>query len=234
MDTTLPNYSVHEIFTKLNGKFENNLNMCLGLDCDKLRGVELKARYIAALGQILREEEHLLQSQQHITTIFDEIFADLIISVYFAGCSLDKPAQMVLRRVLEMGVSVVYLWDLPHEFWGWKCHDKDLQFKTMVDHISRDNYKTFIKSIHTQHNPEEKNYIENVTKLYRDLSNTTHGKISTFETSLPDRFSHTSTDWGKHLDNVEKVQDLLIGLFNMRFFDTCHELNEKMPPLKIK
>jgi len=50
--------------------------------------------------------------------MFDEIFADSICSAHFAACGLDLPAQMVLPRVLDLGVGAVYLWDLPHVFWG--------------------------------------------------------------------------------------------------------------------
>ena len=58
--------------------------------------------------------------------MFDEVFADVVSSIYLSACGLDKPAQMILRRALEVGAATVYVWDLPHVFSGWKEHDEDL------------------------------------------------------------------------------------------------------------
>ena len=144
----------HE-FTWFCTKLMNNLKQSLMDNNSMLNEVEIKARSSAALGQILSEQKNLLLHQKKITTIFDEVFSDLIISIYLAGSALDKPAQIVLRRVLELGISIVYLWDLPHVFWGWETHDFDLSFNDMLEHLTKPNYVTFIQSLNADFSGEE-------------------------------------------------------------------------------
>jgi len=105
------------IFEKLMAKFAANLEQSLKVSTAELSAAELKARACAQVGRILVEAPELTSTQREITCVFNEVFGDLICSLYFAGCGLDRPAQMILRRALDLGVATVYLWDLPHEFW---------------------------------------------------------------------------------------------------------------------
>lgn len=220
-----------KIFRELQKKFNSNLEISLVERVEKFSQVEIKARAFAIVCQALQKKHNISQSQQEIIKIFDEVFVDVVISVYLAGCSLDKPAQTLLRRVLELGVAIIYLWDMPHLFWAWKCHDKDLSFNTMIEHIDSNGYKSFVLSENSEGSGEKLFDIEECKKLYRDLSNTVHGKIFTFESILPDRFKHSSSDWNNHLVLVEKVQDLLLTLWKNRFSDTFSELKEKLPSI---
>jgi hypothetical protein len=138
---------------------------------------------------------------------------------------------MVLRRVLELGVGAVYLWDLPHVYWGWKQHDLDLNFNDMMHHISSDEYKTYVSFANSDFRHPELIDRTAAGKLYRDLSNATHGKLSTFETLLSDRFTHTPTDWQAHLAVVQRVEDLLLQLWKNRFQEVGRNLASAMPQL---
>ncbi|MFE1744740.1 hypothetical protein [Coleofasciculus sp. H7-2] len=220
-----------QIFIELQEKLRQNLKVSLLENIEKLSQVEIKARAFAILGQVIREKPYLSQSQKEITTIFDEVFADVVTSVYLAGCSLDKPAQTLLRRVLELGVAIIYLWDMPHQFWGWKCHDKDLNFNEMIDYLNSPSYKSFILNENYKKSTGFLFEVEECKKIYRILSNTIHGKISTFESVLPDRFNHNSVDWQKHLDLVMQVQNILLHLWENRFSDSFFELEKKLPSL---
>ena len=134
------------IFIKLHEKFGQNLQDSFKKESLKFKEIEIKARAFAIFGQILSEKKELTNAQKEIVPIFNEIFKDNIISLYLSSCCIDISAQLTLRRVLESGISIVYLWDLPHIFYGWSKHDKDLVFTTMVEHFTCDSYKTFIES----------------------------------------------------------------------------------------
>ncbi|MBD1927553.1 hypothetical protein H6F74_15060 [Trichocoleus sp. FACHB-90] len=222
---------VTQIFIELQEKLKQNLKVSLLENIEKLSQVEIKARAFAILGQVIREKTYLSQSQKEITTIFDEVFADVVTSVYLAGCSLDKPAQTLLRRVLELGVAIIYLWDMPHQFWAWKCHDKDLNFNEMIDYLNSASYTSFILGENYKKYTGFSLEVDECKKIYRTLSNTIHGKISTFESVLPDRFNHNSADWQKHLDLVTKVQNILLHLWENRFSDSFFELEKRLPSL---
>jgi hypothetical protein len=219
------------IFTELEQKFTNNLNQCLSGGEPGLEETELKARAAALLAQILREKTDLAAHQIELLAVFDEVFADLILSLYFSACSLDKPAEIVLRRALELGVATVYLWDLPHAFWGWKDHDCDLNFNAMTEHLAKDSYRTFIRRINPAQGGGEVFDLGEAKRLYRVLSNTAHGKICTLESNLPGRFSHSQTDWTQHLSTMRDVEGILLGMWEARFPEGVAELKERLPAL---
>jgi hypothetical protein len=174
----------------------------------------------------------LTETQREVTCVFNEIFGDLICSLYFAACALDRPAQMILRRVLELGVATVYLWDLPHVFWGWKQNDVDLNFKEMMEHLASPGYKSFLSIANGRAAGRDVLDGPEARKLYRDLSNAIHGKLSTFETLISDRFTHTQADWGGHLILVGRVERLLLTMWNIRFHEVELGLQSNMPQLQ--
>jgi len=220
------------ILKKMESKLSANLKQCLEKeDLENFNDVEVKARAFAVLGQILNESEGLSPHQKEIIPTFDEIFSDIIISLYFAACSLDNPAQIILRRVLELGVAIVYLWDYPIAFWGWKNHDKDLKFNEMIEYLASDTYKTFIQSINQNHNNEYGLLIQDARNSYRRFSNTLHGKIVTFESTLTDRFTYNSEDWHSYISLVKKVQEVLLNMYGTRFYECFTELYQRLPSL---
>ncbi|QIR36706.1 hypothetical protein HCG51_08045 [Tolypothrix sp. PCC 7910] len=220
-----------KVFLDIEKIFQNNLKLSLLGNVQSLYQAELKARAFAIVGQILREAPDLSPTHKEITAIFNELFTDLVISIYLAGCSLDKPAQSLLRRVLELGIAVVYLWDSPHQFWGWKCHDKDLNFNEMIECLDSESYKLFVLSENTNFLANSLFNITETRKIYRKLSNIIHGKISTFETLVPERFSYNKSDWEEHLNLVLQVENILIELFKNRFNNLSLELEKKLPAI---
>lgn len=220
-----------DVIEKLADKFRANLGQSLGLSYDELGAAELRARACAQVRRILREIAGLTPTQREITCMFDEIFGDIICSLYFAGCALDRPAQMVLRRALDLGLATVYLWDLPHAFWGWKMHDEDLRFNEMVDHLGSEAYLSYVRVTNPGCDAPEVLDGTTAKRVYRDLSNSVHGKLATFETALPDRFTHSAGDWQGHLALVNGVEDLLLDLWKNRFGEVERGLARTMPQL---
>jgi hypothetical protein len=208
-----------QIVSNLNSKFGDNLKSFLADNPSTCQELDLRARAIAAIGQVASENSALQPSQIEIVQIFDEVFSDIILSIYFTACALDKPAQSNLRRALELGTAIIYLWDLPHAFWAWKVHDSDLNFNDMLDHLSKEGYKTFLTSLNSKYPDDVPFDYHAVKRLYRALSNTIHGKISTHVSNLPDRFSYRSADCQYNLELIASVQEVLLRLFKRRFPD---------------
>jgi len=115
------------VMTSLHSKFDENFKSAMGGSHPLLAKAELKARGVNEVAEVLRSSKDLTRTQEEILAIFDEVFADLVTSTYLASLALDKPARMLLRRALELGVAIVYLWDMPHLYWMWKSHDADLR-----------------------------------------------------------------------------------------------------------
>jgi len=206
-----------KLILELQSKFNTNLNKSIIQNQNCLKRLFIKTRAISEIGLILKESNGLRSDQIEITAIFDEIFADIITSLYLAGSALDKPAQMVLRRALELSVAIVFLWDLPHLFYGWKNHDNDLNFNDMLKHLSDIGYLSYLSRSIPNRKSDSIIETETLQRIYRQLSNTIHGKISTFETNLVDRFQHNDSDWTNYLIFLEKVVDEIISLLFNRF-----------------
>lgn len=220
-----------DILKDLDSKFQQNLNTFLSQGNTGCKEIDLKARAIAAIGQISSNAQGLQSSQIEITHIYNEVFSDIILSVYFIACALDRPAQSVLRRALELGIAIVYLWDLPHIFWGWKNHDYDLNFNEMLEHISKDGYKSYLTSLDIKCCDDRFFDFGETRRLYRMLSNTIHGKIATHESKLPDRFSYNPEDWKDNLFLINSVENILLQLYNKRFPNYYSTMMDMMPSI---
>lgn len=222
---------VAAIFRELGAKLSKNCASALTTDQGELHKAEIKARAFVEVSRILSESDDITSTQKECVCVFDEMFGDTICSLYFAACALDKPAQMLLRRVLELGVAVVYLWDLPHKYWGWKCHDEDLAFQEMLTHLASDSYGTFALKMNPMFTDTKIIDVKSAKRIYAELSDVTHGKVTTFESVSPDRFNFTSADWQKHLLLTNSVQDILLKLWSNRFKEIIEQLPSAMPQL---
>ncbi|HEY1120891.1 MAG TPA: hypothetical protein VGE67_04805, partial [Haloferula sp.] len=93
-----------EIFRKLGTRFSSNFEAAIGTQLPEVSRVELKSRCLATVAEILKADESASNTQKQIASIYDEVFADSVCSTFLAAQGLDKPAQLVLRRVLELGL----------------------------------------------------------------------------------------------------------------------------------
>ena len=220
-----------KILSDLNTKLCGNLDEFLLQGQITCKQTDIRARAIAAIGQIALEQDELQPSQHEIALIFNEVFSDMILSIYLTACALNKPSQNVLRRALELGIAIVYLWDLPHMFWGWKVYDSDLNFNDMVDHLTKEGYKSFLKSLNPQYQNEDLFDYKEARRLYRTMSNTIHGKIQTHEACLPGRFSYNLDECHQNIVLVDRVQVILLNLFKKRFFNYYAEMEKRIPSI---
>lgn len=219
-----------EILTELHKKFSENITLCLQEKNKELPQVFTQIKSIAEIGQILSRKD-LRKHQIRCINIFDEVFADISISIYLAANALDKPARIVLRRALEIGVAAIYLWDMPHLLYSWDFLEKDLSFSEMLTHIDSDGYLFFVQN---ENDYSEKKNLINVKiaqKIYGELSDIVHGKIKTFETELSSKYTYNKNDWEEFISVSKKISQILLNSYIIRF-NLYSEITTSFPSIK--
>jgi len=208
------------ILQSLHVKFGSNIDLSLEEKSLVMEEIEVKARAIFYFKKVICSKPDITTTQIHIAQIFEEIFADITICLYLGCCSIDNPARILLRRILELGLATVYLWDLPHKFWSWNGtvdeHTNDLNFKEMLEHV---NGKGYIEFINNENSSSLLSLLdkEEPNKIYRSLSNVIHGKVSSFETTAIDSYNFNKVQHGATLEYILRVENLLLALWKKRF-----------------
>jgi hypothetical protein len=218
-----------EILLQLHNKFSANLTQTTTMSAPLLEQVEIKTRAVAEFGQLLRHSAGLSPSQVLLASVADEIFADVTSAVYLAAACLGSPTPMLLRRALELGLALIYLWDLPHLFWGWKDCDQDLSFKEMVAHVESASFCALLRN--TGVSNESGIDTTSINCVYRNLSNIIHGKFRTMATLSNSSYSWDSVEWSKHLALTEQVLDIILKLWGTRFPEIRVNLDKEFPQL---
>lgn len=212
---------------ELKNKFNRNFNDWSNLENNLLDKTFLCLHSIAEIGEILRAK----QSSKHhevCCRIYDEIFSDAVSSLYLAACAIDKPANIILRRVLELGVAAIYLWDMPHITYSWREYNQDLSFSEMLSHVNSQGYIAYVADENEASMDDEIFPSDTCKKIYNELSDIIHGKLTSFESLLPDRFSFIENDWIKFVELTEKVLEILVKAYLSRH-SISKELFEKLP-----
>lgn len=223
-----------EVWLELNKKFSSNLASAIKEEPALSSRAEVQARAIPVVARILKEEPSLGEWQSLSLCMFDEVFADITCSIYLAACGLDRPAQTILRRALEIGLATVYLWDLPHVFWNWKEHDRDLNFNDMLEHFRDAGFTSLVRRQNPGFNATSLIDTQSARSLYRSLSNIVHGKMETFESLAPSRFQYNAEDWRAHLRQVCSVQQILFQLWQNRFECVSRRLPADFPQFRMQ
>lgn len=144
---------------------------------------------------------------------------------------MDKPARIVLRRVLELGLAAIYLWDMPHMAFSWEKYDKNLSFTEMLSHVNSDGYIAYVENENNVSLDAEIVPIRQTQGIYGSLSDIVHGKITTFETSVPERFKYVEDDWNEFVTMLDEVVDILVSAYLKRF-NIAKEVFGKIPQAK--
>jgi len=224
------NKQPHQVMVELNEKFNENFKQWSSKSKHDLDNTFTSLQGIALVGELLNNRKY---SKHHeiCSKIYDEIFSDGVASIYLASNAMDKPANIVLRRVLELGVAALYLWDMPHMAFSWEKPDQDLSFTEMLNHINSKGYITFINS---ENMSDIKNELLPSTKaqqIYCSLSDIVHGKITTFESSINNRFKFVESDWNQFVKLIEEVVIMLLKAYLIRF-NLENDVFEKLPQVR--
>lgn len=227
---TSPILGPAEILKRLNAKFSRNLQSAVEQESAKLSDLEIRARVLGEFGSLLRANEcSTTPTQEQLTNLPEEMFADVVSSIYLAAIGLAKPAHTTLRRAVELGLALVYLWDLPHAFWAWKECDQDLSFSEMLEHLDSPGYRSFLA--HEVGVPVGAPLFDakRLRTVYRTTSNTTHGKISTHKVLLSDGFSHIPAEWSDCLDLLDSAIAEVVRLWFNRYPKTAEQVRQSVP-----
>ncbi len=180
-------------------------------------------------GPMLLEIDAKGPAQIQLARLPEEVFADVVSSLYLGSIGLVKPAHTTIRRALELGLALVYLWDMPHAFWGWKECDKDLAFSEMLEHLESRSYKSFLANEIGLHDDSILVNGKRLRDIYRITSNTAHGKISTHKVLMGDRFSHVPAEWLECLDLLDGVTSEVVRLWLNRYPGVARKVREVVP-----
>ena len=220
---------VQDINESLHTKFGDNLRLALIENGTILDEAEIKSRAIFYLGEILSKNKTISDTQKEITNIYNEIFTDLTIVTYLSCCAIDNSARIILRRILELGLASVYLWDLPFKYWNWVKYDEhnnDLNFKEMLDYL---NDKGYIDFVNMENGTDIQSLISknSTNAVYRDLSNVIHGKSNTFESLDKTCFTYQKNDLIKMAKLTILIENLLLSLWNARFPELFKKMEQE-------
>jgi hypothetical protein len=230
MDIHAKREPILALLTTLHSKFAANLNALDSTVITLVEIIDVNSRAIDEAGGELQrihsgDEKHKLECAH----LIQEIFADLSQAMYLLAIGLVVPARMLARRAFELGLAVVYMWDLPHEYWGWSTHNEDLSFTKMIEHLCSPRYLTFISDIQKKSPPDWPCSATTLQKCYRTLSNTVHGKSDGLPPLSPERYAPKLQNLGEHLRLVAEIQQTILNIWCARFGDLRQHLSKQFP-----
>lgn len=233
MTNHAPRQSIKHLLGTLHAKFGQNIE-AVGTDVwILLDKIDLNSRIISEIRSALLGEYCDTTEKQNICTEqLEEVFSDFSLAMYLCSVGLIVQARMSVRRAFELGLATVYMWDLPHEYWGWRSGDGDLSFSAMVAHLNSNGYLEYLKHLREGKPPQPICEQAKFQNIYRELSNTVHGKTSDLPPLSPERFLSDRNGIDKHLTLEAKAQDAIITLLFGRFSGLQAKIEAILPQTK--
>lgn len=217
-DTHAIRHSIIDLLKALHDKFGDNIGVLPSSASTMLDDIDLNSRIISEIRSLLGSNFCVSDAHKKICAdILDEVFSDFSLAMYLCSIGLIVPARMSIRRAFELSLAVVYMWDLPHEYWGWRERDQDLSFSEMVSHLNSPGYLAYLAQ---QRQSASVNVICDQKKfqdIYRQLSNTVHGKINGLPNLSPQRFTSDKNGLEAQLKLMQDAQKIIITLLLGRF-----------------
>lgn len=227
-----PRQTVTELIRTLHANFGKNIGELQPQTISLLDRIDLNCRIIDGIRTELLAGHCGSEAQKKICTdILDEIFSDFTMALYLFAIGLIVPARMSVRRAFEIGLASVYMWDLPHEYWGWRQNDADLSFSNMITHLNSPGYLAYLASTPGRIDSETICDSALFQRFYRQLSNTVHGKVEGLPPLSPERFASEKNGIDKHLELTMSVQNAIIKLLYGRFHGLKEEIEKNFPQI---
>lgn len=227
-----PRQPVKELLCAIHQRFGTNLDANIDIAEEPLLDtIDLKSRIISEFKIALMESHEGNLHKIGCAEILDEVFSDFALAMYLGSIGLTVPARMSTRRAFELGLATIYMWDLPHEYWGWKKRDQDLSFSAMVTHLNSIGYLEYIGQL--KHPRSICSFCDHVgfQQLYRTLSNTVHGKFADLPALAPERFSTSTNGLAENLQLIVAAQKAVIKLLFGRFPELESRINTAFPQI---
>lgn len=226
-----------QVLNLLHTTFGSNLKSINPAFLPHVDKIDLQSRMISEIReQLLRHYSAGPVQTTICKELLDEVFSDFSLALYFGGCGLIVPSRMSTRRAFEIGLAAIYLWDLPHAYWGWRNQDDDLSFSGMVAHLNSIGYIEFLKQVHGIDSIGPICKQREFQEIYRELSNTIHGKTSNLPPLSPARFSlEESQEFvEQQFSLIQRAQAAILGMFFGRFVKLQEKVHEAMPQIQRK
>lgn len=228
-----PRQPVKELLSALHESFGANLGSSIDTpNTPILDSIDLNSRIISSFKLALLNDNKYDAHKSGCAEVLDEVFSDFAIAMYLNSIGLIVPARMSTRRALELGLSAVYMWDMPHEYWGWRKRDQDLSFSAMVTHLNSSGYLEYMAQLK---GPSANACFcdqANFQALYRILSNTVHGKIADLPALAPERFSTITNGLAEHLELIVRTQNAVVCLLFGRFSELEAAIHSILPQIQ--
>lgn len=234
MSNHAPRQPVKNLLCALHENFGKNVSN-IGEDAIPILDIiDLNSRTISEIRTVLKTADFCgSEGQKNICAeLLDEVFTDFSIAMYLCTIGLVVPARMSIRRAFELGLASVYMWDLPHEYWGWRNKDQDLSFSAMVAHLNSVGYSAYLAHVQGQESALKICDQDKFQSLYRELSNTVHGKIAGLPPLSPERFSPEKNGLAKHLKLITDAQQAVTSLLYGRFSGLQARIEIALPQIK--
>lgn len=233
-ETHAPRQSVKEILDALHKKFGSNLDLISEEKTTQLfDSIDINSRTISEIkAALIKNCNGFEPHKKKCAEILDEVFSDFSLAMYLSSIGLNVPARMSARRGFEQALAVVYMWDLPHEYWGWIGKDLDLSFSAMINHLNSSGYLEFMSKIGSQTTSNSFCDQAKFQKIYRILSNTVHGKTADLPPLSPQRFSSDQNGLDENLNLIIDTQNAIIQMLLERFFEVQKITHNTLPPIK--
>ncbi|WP_156465772.1 hypothetical protein [Methylobacterium sp. Leaf106] len=200
----------------LHEKFGRNLRSLNTEVVEVLDNIDTDLRLLARLAEFLEIDINSGDlHRQGGASLLREAFSDLSQAMYLQCIGLVVPGRMSTRRAFELGIASVYIWDLPHAYWGWIKCDADFSFSEMIAHLSSEPYMELLRSQQGASAAAPLS-IKECQKLYRQLSNTVHGKHSDLPMLSPARFDAEKTKTIKELGDIQTVLKMITAAWSSR------------------
>jgi hypothetical protein len=228
-----PRQPVKNLLCTLHENFSRNVHAIGTETCSLLETIDLNSRIISEIRSILSADYCDNEGQKRICEeILEEVFTDFSLAMYLCAIGLIVPARMSVRRAFELGLATVYMWDLPHEYWGWRHRDQDLSFSAMVAHLNSVGYLEYLSQLQGIESVSSICDQAKFQSIYRELSNTVHGKISGLPPLSPERFAPDRNGLEKHLKLTANAQEVVIRLLYGRFRGLEPRIEAAFPQIK--
>jgi hypothetical protein len=226
-----------QVLSSLHASFGSNLKSIDPAFVPQVDKIDLQSRMISEVRDQLLSHYCSGPVQRTICEdLLDEVFSDFSLALYFCASGLIVPSQMSTRRAFEIGLAAIYLWDLPHAYWGWKNKDDDLSFSAMVAHLNSIGYMEYLKQVHGAESIDTICKQKEFQEIYRELSNTVHGKTSNLPPLSPARFSldDSQSFVNQQFKLIQRAQAAILRMIFGRFVQLEEKVQEAMPQILRK
>lgn len=228
-----PRQPVKELLSALHTRFGQNIDEIEKYASSDLELIDLNSRVISEIREILVSGSCESESQKRICAeLLDEVFSDFSLAMYLCSIGLIVPARMSARRAIELGLASVYMWDLPHEYWGWRHRNQDHSFSAMVAHLNTVGYLEYMTQLHEIESSTPICDQGKFQDLYRKLSDTVHGKNTELPPLSPERFTPAKNSISNHFRLIADAQAAIIELLFGRFSGLQQRVEEIFPQLR--